>query len=294
MSEFAMVSGGSLGLGGDLRRAQRGLNSAATVSELLARASGQACGFCGFARALVVTVGEGWLSADGGHAIPDEASDALRLRAVRGPIPLRTDSQEAELIRRAESLARCHAPLRSVLAEALDLEDYVIAPIVPESRVVALLVVDRSGPVVSDAERDGVEVFAHLIGSALERTVLRARLGELATEMRHLTTSANALIQEAVSAPVTVSTDFAGAPVFSSAVGLHGAPSPLLDDLLTPREREIIELMVMGRSNRDIADKLHLAPNTIKAQVARLLRKLGASNRAEAVGRYLTMRAGGE
>lgn len=77
-------------------------------------------------------------------------------------------------------------------------------------------------------------------------------------------------------------------------LGIHGsAPSPP-DDLLTAREREVIALMVQGRSNRDIAEKLHLAPDTVKAQVARLLRKLGASNRAEAVGRYLTMRVDGD
>jgi DNA-binding CsgD family transcriptional regulator len=283
----------ALGASGELRRVQRHLHAAATVPELLARASPAACTFCDFTRALVLTVEDGRLSADGAHAIAEPESDELRLLALGTAMPLQADSEEAELIRRAESLARCHGPLPSVVATRLGLEHYVLAPVVPESRVVALLVVDRLARPVQDRDRDAVELFAHLLGLALERTVLRARLGELSTEVRHMTTSALALLQEAVAAPVTVTTEFGGRPVFSPAVGMHAsAPGPV-DDLLTAREREIIEMMVQGRSNRDIADKLHLAPNTIKAQVARLLRKLGASNRAEAVGRYLTMRASG-
>jgi DNA-binding CsgD family transcriptional regulator len=49
-------------------------------------------------------------------------------------------------------------------------------------------------------------------------------------------------------------------------------------------------LLVQGRSNREIADELILSPETVKAHVARILRKLGASNRAEAVS--LIFRAG--
>lgn len=294
MTSAPAVAAGPVDRCNRLRRLQRGLNAASSVSELLSRASVQACDFCGFQRALVLTVQDGRLVADGTHAISEPASDALRLRAAGTLMALPSESEEAELIRRAESLARCNTPLRSVLAEALALEHYVLAPVVPEARVVAVLLVDRDRDPVTDTDREAVDLFAHLLGGALERTVLRARLGELATELRHMTTSAHALIQEAVAAPVTATTDFAGVPVFSPAVSVRGSQPSALDELLTPREREIIEMMVQGRSNRDIADKLHLAPNTIKAQVARLLRKLGASNRAEAVGRYLTIRAGSE
>lgn len=291
MSRAATID--AVGLAGELRRVQRHLHAAATVTALMARASPAACEFCDFTRALVLTVEDGRLSADGAHAIAEPESDELRLRALGTTMPLQAECEEAELIRRAESLGRCHGPLPSVLATQLGLEHYVLAPVVPESRVVALLVVDRPAGPVQDHDRDTVELFAHLLGLALERTVLRARLGELHTEVRHMTTSALALLQEAVAAPVTVMTQFAGTPVFSPAVvGQPSALSPV-DDLLTAREKEIIELMVQGRSNRDIADKLHLAPDTIKAQVTRLLRKLGASNRAEAVGRYLTMRVSG-
>lgn len=274
---------------GALTALQRSLHAAGTVSELLARASSVAGGFCGFTRALVLSVSDSRLAADGSVAIDDPACDALRRRALSTPLRAVPDSQEGELIRRAERLTRGRAPLGSVLGEPLGLQCYALAPIMPESRVVALLVVDRPGPAVDERDRRAVELFAHLLGLALERTVLRTRLGELSTELRHMTASANALVHEAVTAPVTVTTDYGWGPVFTSAVGARGPAPSAASELLTARELEVVRLMAEGRSNRDIADELHLAPNTIKAHVARLLRKLGASNRAEAVGRYLTM-----
>jgi DNA-binding NarL/FixJ family response regulator len=40
---------------------------------------------------------------------------------------------------------------------------------------------------------------------------------------------------------------------------------------------------VQGRSNREIADEIFMSQETVKASVARILRKLGAANRVEAV-----------
>ena len=52
---------------------------------------------------------------------------------------------------------------------------------------------------------------------------------------------------------------------------------------LTPREREIVELMAEGASNRTIALQLAISRHTVKFHVASILAKLGARSRAEAV-----------
>jgi len=52
---------------------------------------------------------------------------------------------------------------------------------------------------------------------------------------------------------------------------------------LTPREREIVELMADGASNRMIASRLAISRHTVKFHVASILAKLGARSRAEAV-----------
>jgi NarL family two-component system response regulator LiaR len=59
------------------------------------------------------------------------------------------------------------------------------------------------------------------------------------------------------------------------------APAPGHD--LTPREREVLELMVQGFSNAAIADRLFVSRSTAKAHVSSILAKLGVTSRTEAV-----------
>ena len=54
---------------------------------------------------------------------------------------------------------------------------------------------------------------------------------------------------------------------------------------LSEREREVIELMASGATNREIAESLHLSPWTVKEYTGAVYRKLGVRNRAEAVQR---------
>jgi len=58
--------------------------------------------------------------------------------------------------------------------------------------------------------------------------------------------------------------------------------SPL--KMLTPRESEVLRLLEKGLQNSEIAGLIGVSPHTAKAHVANLLRKLGVSNRTEAVG----------
>ena len=57
----------------------------------------------------------------------------------------------------------------------------------------------------------------------------------------------------------------------------------VMDDLLTAREIQILELMAEGMSNVKIADRLVISEGTVKQHVKHVLRKLGAANRVEAV-----------
>lgn len=54
---------------------------------------------------------------------------------------------------------------------------------------------------------------------------------------------------------------------------------------LGDREREVLELMASGATNREIAGSLHLSPNTVKEHTSNLYRKLEVRNRTEAVQR---------
>ena len=59
---------------------------------------------------------------------------------------------------------------------------------------------------------------------------------------------------------------------------------------LSPREREIVDLLVLGKSNKEMADQLCLSSDTIKAHLQHIFRKIGVSSRLEAVVFFLTGR----
>jgi DNA-binding NarL/FixJ family response regulator len=54
-------------------------------------------------------------------------------------------------------------------------------------------------------------------------------------------------------------------------------------DLLTPREREILQLLADGMSNADVAAKLYISQETVKSHVRHILAKLEADTRTHAV-----------
>jgi DNA-binding NarL/FixJ family response regulator len=61
-------------------------------------------------------------------------------------------------------------------------------------------------------------------------------------------------------------------------------------DELTPREREVLELVALGHSNAEIAEELQLSPLTAKTHVSRILTKLQARDRVQLV--VMAYRAG--
>jgi DNA-binding NarL/FixJ family response regulator len=55
------------------------------------------------------------------------------------------------------------------------------------------------------------------------------------------------------------------------------------DDALSPREIEILRLVAMGNSNKQIAGQLTIVEETVKAHISNILSKLGANDRTHAV-----------
>ena len=66
----------------------------------------------------------------------------------------------------------------------------------------------------------------------------------------------------------------------------HGAPgappAPLAAPQLSPRELDVLRLVVAGCDNNDIGRRLHLSASTIKHHVSSTLEKLGVDNRIQA------------
>jgi DNA-binding NarL/FixJ family response regulator len=77
---------------------------------------------------------------------------------------------------------------------------------------------------------------------------------------------------------------------------LRRAPGPANDEAeeglgaLTAREREVLNLLARGLSNRDIAEELVITNKTVKNHLSRIYEKIGAHSRSEAIAMWLGVR----
>ena len=77
---------------------------------------------------------------------------------------------------------------------------------------------------------------------------------------------------------------------------LRRAPGPANDEAeeglgaLTAREREVLNLLARGLSNRDIAEELVITNKTVKNHLSRIYEKIGVHSRAEAIALWLGVR----
>jgi DNA-binding NarL/FixJ family response regulator len=87
----------------------------------------------------------------------------------------------------------------------------------------------------------------------------------------------------AIAAGLVVVSPAVGSALLTQAaagIELDSAPS---EHELSPREREVLELIALGLANKVIATRLGISEHTVKFHVASILTKLGAGSRTEAV-----------
>ena len=56
---------------------------------------------------------------------------------------------------------------------------------------------------------------------------------------------------------------------------------------LTPRELEVLQMIALGLTNAEAAERLHVSVHAIKFHLAAIYSRLGVANRTEAAVRYL-------
>ena len=67
------------------------------------------------------------------------------------------------------------------------------------------------------------------------------------------------------------------------------SPSSVVNEPLTPRELEVLDMLAEGLGNREIARRLGISDHTIKFHISSILDKLGAATRTEAVAMGLRL-----
>jgi DNA-binding CsgD family transcriptional regulator len=172
---------------------------------------------------------------------------------------------------------------------------FVATRVIAGGRVVGFVHADRG---FHDAPVDEVDaailgIFGEAFGIILSRAIMveqsssmRASLSSLASDIDHLAVDLGRS-GHAVARPWATAGTGHPAPAtdpsatFSYLVSGEDAPFQL-----TRRETQVIQLLASGASNAEIARGLYIAPETVKSHVRRILRKLSASTRAEAVARW--------
>ncbi|CCW13551.1 LuxR C-terminal-related transcriptional regulator [Rhodococcus aetherivorans] len=176
------------------------------------------------------------------------------------------------------------------VAQMLASSSYVVAPITVSTGVIGLVHGSRTtGEALDAVVRDVVGAFARSSGTLFERVMLADCLSEqknlIVQRLQQEAREAELLEHADVHFVDENSTRWAVAP----AGGLNeDLGTPVLGSL-TAREREVFALVVRGASNADIAEELVISIFTVKTHVKKILRKLGAMNRSEAIYRYLEM-----
>jgi DNA-binding NarL/FixJ family response regulator len=125
-----------------------------------------------------------------------------------------------------------------------------------------------------------IDAFGY--GNVAEQTLCRVRLAEVlraagrtaeATEQADL---ARAAARSMKAAPLLDELRALGS------AGRPGASAPAGFAALTEREREVLDLLVDARTNRQIASRLYISEKTVSVHVSNILAKLGVRSRAEA------------
>jgi DNA-binding NarL/FixJ family response regulator len=156
---------------------------------------------------------------------------------------------------------------------------------------------DAMPEIVARLRRDRPQLRIIVVGEGLDphlvETVIGAGakgyLAETASEVE-IRMALEVVLDGSVWAPRKVLAKLlegSGAAVAAAAPG-----SNTIEQRMTAREREVLALLMEGRSNRAIAESLGIDEATVKAHLGRMLRKTGAHNRVELTLRAIEERSG--
>jgi DNA-binding CsgD family transcriptional regulator len=253
----------------------RRMKKAGSLQGLGRQACTELCEVLGFDSALLSFV------EDDGFVV--EESD----HGLGGPtvIPRRECAAERACIRQRDTTRTNGSDMLASRGyqELLGSTEYLVAPVIAKSRVVALIHAGRRGEDgVSAGDVDVLDAFASAYSLLHERMLNTERVQQQRTSIARaaarLTEEADRIAAAAISLDVEDETQVES-PTIPADSGLAAT--------LSHRERQVFERLVLGASNAEIADQLVITIETVKTHVKRILRKIGAINRSEAIALYM-------
>ncbi|MCX2932366.1 LuxR C-terminal-related transcriptional regulator [Mycobacterium sp. CVI_P3] len=273
------------------REAVSALRNAPSASALAERAPIEVRRI-GFHRALFSRIEQGTWLARSGFAIDDPEFGGALVEVGRAhPRRLNGPLLESEMVRRGSPMvisdAQTNPRVHAEFIRFTGTTSYVAAPVLAWGEPVAMIHADRDvDSEVDEFDRCILGTYAEGLGLAIERAQLMERL----QAVRRVTSDYMAGVR-------AIADDFTVDVVDTAALGLEPAGEPvrlaaLIDERgehLTAREWDVLRNLASGKTNAQIATGLFVTEGTVKSHVKHILRKLGATNRTEAVARYHRM-----
>jgi DNA-binding CsgD family transcriptional regulator len=163
------------------------------------------------------------------------------------------------------------------LAEVFGWHQYVVAALTVQGTTVGLLHADATatGRALDAIDTEVAARFAEGLGGVFERAVLRETLRLHHQELQSAIKWMSGRLDQ-------LAADAADRGALAGAVA-----DTALVETLTAREHEVMRLLARGHTNMAIARALVVREGTVKYHVKNILRKLGATSRADAVARYV-------
>lgn len=175
----------------------------------------------------------------------------------------------------------CDPALEVATAESLRAALHILArrP-APLLIVTDLTLTDTQGTEAVGRLRQAAPGTPILVFTALHDPALRSEAKELGAIGYLIKSTSIQTLRDEICAVI------AGRPARQPAAAVGpGKPSRLL----TPKQVAVIDELIAGRSNKQIAARLNLSEETVGSHMKEVLSRLGARNRTEAVVRYLEM-----
>ncbi|AEH09465.1 MULTISPECIES: LuxR C-terminal-related transcriptional regulator [Protofrankia] len=279
----------------DVRNTLSRLRDLSTVQDLITRAPAEVEKL-GFGRALLSQIQNSRWVARSAYVRGDPDLAALMVKAgSTDPVLLDQQVLETDMVHRRQPIlirdAQTNPQVHPLLKVVTGSRSYVAAPIVSMSSVIGFMhadaYIDRRH--VDTLDREAIGLFMDGLGYAIERAVFADRMLALRDQLCTYTAGISDLMASFTEDDMSLKP--AGTPAEPvPGIGtnvLVRAIEDVVDSPLTRREIEVLRHMADGATNARIATRLMVSEGTVKVHVKHILRKLGATNRAEAVSRYL-------
>ncbi len=282
---------------GRVREALAALRRIDATATLVNEAAVAVCSL-GFDRAIVSRIDHGrWLPETVYVGRDARWAEEILAAGRENPVVLDDSVPEWEMVRRGTALlisdVQQNVGVHRPIAHSSLSRSYVAAPIVAHGSVVGFLHADcyYQKRNLDETDREVLAAFGEGLGYALARSAVLDRLNAVRLDLGNLVNGVSTAMPVAdwsLHRPLDPPTD---APPANGHAFLQTflSPGENGEAALTRREVEVLRRMAEGDTNARIARRLVISEGTVKTHVKHILRKLGASNRAEAVSRWVQL-----